>query len=569
MSLITVGQAVVEVLKAEGVKYVFGIPGAQTASLYDALYDTSEIRHIQVRHEQSASNMATAYAQLTGEPGVCTATTGPGATNLVTGIAEAFCGALPVIALTGRVLTAMSEKGAQQDIPQDLMFAPITKWTIKVERADRVVETLKLAFATARSGKPGPVVVDIPMDIYMQPIEFNGYVPVGKPPASRGDAKNIKSAVDKMLKAKHPIIIAGGGVITSGAFTELQQLAETLGIPVITSLSGRSAIPEDHPLAFGGLGLHRNEVSKKLLNEADFIIGLGFRFGEMDTNHMPGYIPAPGACHVKVDIDPTEMARNYVPDIGIVGDIKLVLSDILDIVNQSGGPDYRDKFHTIPRVKKLTVLKEQLETAVGKPEGKDAKPLHPEAVINGIKEVFPPETVLATDIGALTQPMTVFPYLKVNAPRTCITPTSLMAMGFSANSLPVAKLVHPNRPAVGICGDGSFQMVMNVLPVAVQYKLPVTWCILNDNGFGSIADVQQMIYNSRFTEVDFTAQPDFAGIAKACQCYGEKVEEPNEIKPALARALEANQQGVPAVLDFIVARERSKGAKDYFGALFE
>jgi acetolactate synthase-1/2/3 large subunit len=234
-----------------------------------------------------------------------------------------------------------------------------------------------------------------------------------------------------------------------------------------------------------------------------------------------------------------------------------------------GGPDHRTSFNNLAHVKALIDQKEQLETEAGKQIDADGKPLHPTAVNAAIKKVFPIDTVLATDIGALVQPQTVYPFLKVTAPRTCITPTSFMTMGFSANCLPVAKLVYPDRPAVSIVGDGSFQMIMNILPVAVQYHLPVTWCVMNDQGFGSIADVQDALYSSRYKEVNFEVQPDFAMIAEACQCYGERVEEPDQIEGALSRALEANQKGIPAVLDFIVARERSKMALEYFGGVLE
>ena len=292
MATMSGGHAVVEILKAEGVKAFFGLPGSHTLDIYDGLYQNRDsIRNILVRHEQVAANMASAYANITGEPGICCATAGPGATNLVSGIAEAFCGALPVIALTGRAPIASTIRGAAQEVPQEKIFAPITKWSVRVEKAEMIPEIMRQAFTVARTGKPGPVLVDFRWDMLRQPIDFGGYVPVGKPPRMRGDSAVIKAAVEELLRAKKPIIVAGGGTVMSGAFEELRRFAEMFALPVLTTLSGRGSFPDDHPLGCGGLGMHRNMLSKKLLNEADFVLGLGCRFEQYETNWKPGYIP--------------------------------------------------------------------------------------------------------------------------------------------------------------------------------------------------------------------------------------------------------------------------------------
>jgi acetolactate synthase-1/2/3 large subunit len=565
MPAISAGQAVVEILKAEGVKFVFGLPGGHTLSIYDALRDCREMRHILVRHEQAAANMAVGYSILTGEPGVCCATAGPGATNLVTGIAEALFGAVPVIALTGRAPIPVSLKGAAQEIAQEKLFAPITKWAVRVEKAELTVEIMRRALTIARSGKPGPVLVDFPMDVLAQPVEFQRYTPVGKPAPPRGSAELVQAAAEELLRSKTPIIIAGGGTVMSGAFDELRKFAETLAIPVLTTLSGRGSLPDDHPLGSGGLGMHRNKLSKKLLAEADFVLGLGCRFEQFETNWLPEYMPPAAACYVQVDADPSEIGRSVMPRIGICSDIKLLLQDLLKAVRERKGPDYRDGLQALPRIRELAQLKDEVIAEARRIEARSQKPMNPIGVVREIREVFPRETTAGIDIGNIAQALGgAFPYFSVYEPRSVIACTSFYAMGFAAQAIPVARLVYPERPAVAICGDGSFQMILNVLPVAAEQNLPVTWCILDDQSLGSIKGMQEEGFKGRTFETFFRVQPDFALIAKACQCYGEKVEDPDQVKPALRRAMDANKRGIPAVLDFIVTGHGPEAAYEYF-----
>jgi acetolactate synthase-1/2/3 large subunit len=568
MTMMSGGQSIVEILKAEGVKHFFGLPGGHTLNIYDGLYrNRDSIRNVLVRHEQVASNMAAGYASLTGEPGICCATAGPGATNIVSGIAEAFYGALPLIALTGRAGVPSIMRGAAQEVPQEKIFAPITKWSVRVERTEMIPEIMRQAFTVARSGKPGPVLVDIPWDLLMHSFDFGGYVPVGKPPQPRGDSKGVEAAVRELLRAKQPIIVSGGGTVMSGAFEELRQFAETFAVPVLTTLSGRGSLPDDHPLGCGGLGMHRNMLSKKLLNEADFVLGLGCRFEQFETNWKPGWIPSAEACYVQVDSDPKEIGRAVIPKIGIISDIKLVLEDMMKVARELGGPDYRATFRTLPKMREIGELKGQVEADVRKAATRDDKPLYPGRVVRTTRDVFPRETTVAVDIGCLAQAMGgAFPYFSVYEPRSIIPCTSFYCMGYAASAAPVAKLVYPERPAVAFCGDGSFGMIMNVLPAAAENHLPVTWCVLDDGCLGSIKFMQEGMFNHCFSTA-FTVRPDFAAIAKACECYGEKVEEPDQIKPALGRALEANNKGMPAVLDFRTSSEGPEAALEYFGSL--
>ncbi len=557
MEELTAGRAIVEMWRAEGVRHVFGLPGGHVISIYDALYDTPEIRHVLVRHEHAAACMASGYAQLTGEPGVCVVTAGPGATNLATGIAEAYVGSLPLIAIAGRGATANAHRGAAQEIATEQLFAPITKWSVRVDRADLVWEVIHEAFAIARNGKPGPVYIDIPRDLLDTEIERRAYLPVGPPARPSADPYRVGEVATLLAGAERPLIVAGGGVIAAGAWKELGELAELLAAPVITTLAGRGSIPDDHPLSVGGLGAHRNRLSKRLLAEADVVLGLGCRFEEMETNWRPGFVPGPDALYIQVDIDAAELGRSIPAHLGVVGDIRAVLDQLLETLNAHGvAPTYVDY------APELAAIDAEIDELAARTE----RPIHPVRVIRAIREVFPRETTVAIDVGAITQHIAGgHPFFKVFEPRSLIVPSSFYGMGFASAGLPAAKLARPLAPAVGLVGDGSFQMVMNVLPVAAENNLPVTWCVFNDHALGSIWDIQEHRLEKRILGTEFTVQPDFAKVAEACGCRGERVEDPAEVEPALRRALEANGSGVPAVIDFQVARERLVQTFEHFG----
>lgn len=321
---------------------------------------------------------------------------------------------------------------------------------------------------------------------------------------------------------------------------------------------------DDHALAAGGIGHHRTWLTARLLPEADVVLGLGCRFEEQETNWRPTYLPDPAACYIQVDIDPTEIGRSVVPQIGIVGDIKLVLEELIEHLRGSL-PLVKAATGAKSRVQMLGREKKKLEAEVREMAASEQRPLHPMRVIREVRDVFPRESTVAIDVGVLAQGMGgAFPYFKVFEPRSVIVPSSFYGMGFAASALPVAKLARPDRPAVGFVGDGSFQMIMNVLPVAAEFKLPVTWCVLNDQALGSIYDGQRAAFGNRVIATTFKVQPDFAKIAEACQCHGEKVVEPGEVRPALDRALAANARGIPAVIDFLVAKERVAGSVNFF-----
>lgn len=569
METITAGRAVVEALRAEGVRWVFGIPGGHVITIYDGLYDAPEIEHVLVRHEQTAASLAAAAAQLTGEPGVCLVTAGPGATNLLTGVAEAYVGCLPMVILSGRAATGTAARGAAQEVSTELVFAPVTKSAVRVDRADRIVDAVRDGFALARSGRPGPVLIDLPRDLLDAPVAAVPYRPADRLPRAAGAQDAVAAAAAALQQAQRPLLIAGGGTLASGAAGVVRTLAERLAMPVLTSLSGRGAIPEDHPLAAGGLGAHRTRVSARLLADADVVLGLGFRFEEMETNWRPGFVPAPGSTHIQVDIEPAEIGRSVEAQIGIVGDVRTVVEQLLDALPDRG--DGGDRFAEQPRIEMLArglaeVEAEAEELASPSPPQMDPPaPMHPLVPIRTVRRALPRDATVGFDVGCLAQHIAgAHPYFRVYEPRSTIVPSSFYGMGFVAAALPAARLVHPERPAVAFVGDGSFQMVMNVLPAAAERRLGVTWCVLNDGALGSIRDIQMHRFENRILDTEFRIQPDFAAIARACGCHGERVDDAAEVEAAVERALAANEEGIPAVLDFAVAPERVEGTLEHY-----
>ncbi|MGD0555164.1 MAG: thiamine pyrophosphate-binding protein [Streptosporangiaceae bacterium] len=554
------GHAIVEALRAEGTEVVFGLPGGHILGVYDGLFDNPDIRHVLVRHEHTAAAMAAGYAQLTGQPGVCIATAGPGATNLLTAVAEAYVGALPLVILTGRATTATAYRGAAQEVSTEKVFAPVTKWAVRADRADLLVDLVRRAFAIARGGKPGPVLIDIPRDLLMEDVEVTDYVPSVSRQRIGGPAAAVEQAASLLSAADRPLIVAGGGAVASGAFAEVAALAEALRAPVLTSMSGRGIIPDDHPLAAGGLGAHRNPLSKRLLPAADVIIGLGTRFEEMETNWRPGYVPSPDAQYIQVDLDATELGRSITARVGVIGDVRTVVSQLLRVL-----PPAPEDWADDPRVREVTEGVAAIDASADESLADDRVPLSPLRVIRSARRVFPRDTTVATDVGCLSEHIAgSFPYFRVYEPRSFISPSSFYGMGFCTSAVLSAPVVYPDRPALCFSGDGSFQMVLPVLPAAVENKLPVTWCVLDDEALGSIRDLQEYRYDERYLATSFGYQPDLAGIATACGCYGETVTAPGSIAGALERALAANRAGQPAVLDFKVAPDRMEQSREHF-----
>ncbi|KON30881.1 acetolactate synthase [miscellaneous Crenarchaeota group-15 archaeon DG-45] len=553
---------IVDALEKEGVRFVFGLPG-HPAVLYDSLYDAEAVEAVLVRHETSGAFMAMAYARLTRQPGVCFGSPGPGVANLIPGVLEAQSGCTPLIALGSSASSMHVGMGAFQETPQVDMFRPITKGVFKLPSADRAAWTMRRAFSLASNGKPGPIYVDVPFDVGTSTTAEVEYVPSDRPIRIRPDPERVKEAADLLLASERPVIVAGGGAYASAASGELIALAERLGIPVLTTPCGRGVIPESHPLALGLVGLYRTRVGRRVYQEADLLITLGSRNEEFQTaawRHFPE-----GARFVQVDIDPSEMGRNWVPDVAVVGDAKLVLRDLMAAVSERAR---RRPLEEMPRVRSMLEAKEAFEAEVEAECADAPAPLKSKRVVREANRVFGSGTVLVNENGSQDLWSYYFPYYKVLDVDGCVAPAEQTCMGFGVAGAIGAKLAAPDRKVICTTGDGAFQMFMKELPTAVQCGAPVTWIVLNNFSLGWIK-LHERALGDRYIAVDFEAQPDFAAVAEACGCHGERVDEASAVRPALEDALRQNEAGVPVVLDFIVDPwDFSDGFKEFHTSIW-
>ena len=536
--------AVVDALKKEKVEYFFGIPG-NPHIIYDQLYDTPQIKPILVRHECSGVLMAMAYARISGKTGVCFASPGPGVANLVPGFLEAYSACTPLVAPCPYVSMEDEGKGAFQECDQVGMFKPVSKWSVRVPRTGRIPWYMQRAFSLAINGQPGPVFLEIPTDVGFGEADMPEYVPP-KRLLVRGDPAQTSAAIDLILKAEMPVIIAGGGLVLSRAYAELIQLAEMVGAPVMTTPCGRGSIPEDHPLAIGQVGLYRTKVGKNIQEKSDLIVTIGSRNEEFQSGAWK-YFPKK-AKYIQIDIEPFEIGRNWHPDVAIVGDAKLVMTDMIEGMRTK----MKKKLEEMPRVNAIIKAKQEYEAEVEKECKTDAVPIRTKRVVRELNKVFGKDTILCNENGMQDIWSYYFPYYKVLSVGDTFPPGEQTIMGMAVAGAIGAKLAAPKKKVVCTTGDGAFQMFMKEMPTAVQYSAPVTWVVLNNYSLGWIKYVEKLT-NERFIAADFKAQPDFVKMAEANKCYGEHVEKPRDVESALRNALKANNEGVPAVLDFVIA----------------
>ena len=539
-----VWQGIVSALKAEKTEYIFGLPGGDL--FYDALYDVPEIKTVLVREESAGPFMAMGYARLSGSPGICFAPAGPGVANLVPGILEAHSACLPVVAIGCSSKRANAGMGAFQEMDQVSILKPITKWSERVTEPNRISWVMRRAFSLATQGKPGPVYVDIPRDTGAEEITPASYVPAEYPLRTSGDPQKIKEAAALLLKARRPVLVPGGGAVSSRAFDEVKKIVELLSLPLMTTPCGRGILSEEHPMACGLVGLYFSEIGEKVYGEADLLMTLGSRNEDFQSGEQR-FFPK-GAKYIQVDIDPEEMGRNWVPDVAVAGDVKLVLQAILREIQRAGVKKGKPN----PRMAKLLKAKEAYEARVKKECLSDSSiPLKTKRIVRELYEVFGKDTILANENGSQDLWSYYWPYYKVGNINSCVAPGEQTCMGGGCSAAIGAKLAMPERDVVCTTGDGAFQMFMKELATAAQHKAPVTYVVLNNFSLGWIKFAQRNRGN-RFISTDYMVQPDFVKIAEASQCYGERVEKPEEIRPALERALKATRKGVPAVLDFVV-----------------
>ena len=533
----TGAKILVESLRREGVETIFGYPGGQILPVYDELYD-SPLRHILVRHEQAAAHAADGFARASGRVGVCLATSGPGACNLVTGIATAYMDSVPVVAITGQVPTYMLGNDAFQESDITGITMPVTKHSYLVKKTDEISRIVQEAFYVAGTGRPGPVLIDLPKDAQTgtakdvplaDKVTLRGYNPTYK-----GHTRQIDKVVSLIVEAERPIIYAGGGVISSNASEELVTLATTLGIPVTTTLMGLGCIPCDHPLNLGMLGMHGTEYANFAVTECDLLLAIGARFDDRVTGKIDTF--APNAKIVHIDIDPAEIGKNKAVDVPIVGDVKAVLADILNSIKKKGVHDaWRKK---IQHWREHHPLK----------FAHDGK-LHPQYILQQMNELLNGDAVIVSEVGQ--NQMWTAQYFGFRKPRTWITSGGLGTMGYGFPAAIGAHFARPDVPVFDVAGDGSIQMNIQELGTVAQYKIPVKIAILNNMYLGMVRQWQELFFDHRYS---FTELPsvDFVKIANAYGVEGVRVESVDEVMPALKESLAA--EGA-FVIDFRIERE--------------
>jgi len=537
-------QTVFESLLREGVEFIFGFPGGAVINLYDELMNYPQIKHILVRHEQGALHAADGYARATGKTGVCLVTSGPGATNIVTGVATAFMDSIPIVALTGQVATNQIGNDAFQEADIVGITRTCAKHSYLVKNTGDLARTIHEAFHVASTGRPGPVVIDLPKDVitgeslfeYPEKIRLRGYAPV-----TLGHPGQIKLAVREILKAKKPVIYAGGGIIHSGSHRELVALAELAKIPVTVTLLGLGGFPADHPLFLGMLGMHGTYAANMAITHCDLLIAIGSRFDDRVTGKVETF--APSARIIHVDIDPSSISKNVTVDVPIVGDAKNVLARMVQLLKEHG--DFWKATRT-PWLKEVRQYAAE-HPVYYEPSGDVIKPQY---VVEQIHRLTRGQAIIATEVGQ--NQMWTAQFYQFTRPRTLLSSGGLGTMGYGLPAAIGAQLAFPDRIVFDIAGEGSFQMNVQELATAVQYGLPIKVAILNNHYLGMVRQWQELFFDKRYSQTAMDAQPDFARLAEAYGAVGLRAEHPEEVIPCLEKALAI--QG-PVVVDFHVDPE--------------
>ena len=537
------GEAIIESLKNMGVKTIFGYPGGQTIPFYDMLYD-ADIDHILVRHEQAAAHAADGYARASGRVGVCLATSGPGATNLVTGIGTAFMDSSPIVAITGQVPTHLIGNDAFQEADIIGITMPITKHSYQPKNPDLIPSMIKSSFEIASTGRPGPVLIDVPKEVQEGEltqfrddlIQTPGYNPTVK-----GNIRQIKKARDLIKQAKRPMILAGAGVIISNACCELKQLAESINAPVMTSLLGKGAFDETSDLALGMLGMHGRKVSNDYINESDLLIAIGIRFSDRTTGRLDSFVPDTKVIHI--DIDPAEIGKNVDVELPIVGDARNVLKSLNKLLNDYAPSDDVNNWTNMIKAKKQELLPRV---------SYDDVPLKPQRVIKEIAEALAPEAILTTDVGQ--NQMWAAHFFDTQKPRKFISSGGLGTMGFGFPAAIGAKVACPDDPVVSINGDGGFLMVCQELATVREYDLPVIAVVLENRTLGMVYQWQSLLYNERHSQTLLGNSPDFVKLAESFGVNAVKITKPGETKEALSSAIKDNE---PILLNVVIDSEEA------------
>jgi len=546
-------EAILNMIKAQGVAFIFGL-GDIPLQLYSR--NVPGVKSINVRYEGSAPFMAMAYARLTGKPGVCGASAGPGTANLVPGILEAYSGCSPLVIICQTISQKTEGMGDFQETDQVSMMKPITKWSARVHHAERIPWFIHRAFSVAINGQPGPVYLEIPYDVSgitkyaLTDVTLPEYVPAQKVRVA-ADQELIGEATKLILKSARPVLVVGNGAVQSGAAEEFKEFIELLGIPFLTTPGGRGILPETHPLALGVCGLYRTKVGKAVYNNADLLITIGTRNEAFQTHSWQDF--PRGARFIQIDIAPFEIGRNWMPDIGIVGDARLVLRQFIEATGARAKKP--EDFRTMPRVKEIIKAKNDFAKEVAAECLVDATPFPAKRAVYELTQVFGENTILVSENGSQDSWAYCFPYCTLLEGSEWVPVAEQTCMGMGVAGAIAAKLAKPEKKVVCVTGDGAFQMYMKELPTAVQYNAGCTWVVLNNSALGWVKHNQ--LENTGWDTATFKVQPDFVKWAEACQCYGRRVEKPPEVKPALEEALKVNQKGIPAVIDIATGLDMS------------
>jgi acetolactate synthase-1/2/3 large subunit len=542
----TGSQIIIECLKKEGVDTLFYYPGGAVLPLFDEFIN-APFKQILVRHEQAAVHAADGYARATGKVGVAVVTSGPGATNTVTGIATAYMDSIPILVLTGQIPTLLIGNDAFQEADIIGITRPCTKHNYLVKDIKDLGPTLKKAFYVARHGRPGPVLVDLPKDVLVSSAEFKYPDKVfirGYQPNYEGHPGQIRRAVDLILKSKRPVLYAGGGIILSNAAKELTLFAEKLGMPVTMTLMGLGCFPGNHPLSLGMLGMHGTYRANMAVMESDLLVAIGARFDDRVTGKIESF--APHAKIIHIDIDPTSISKNVKVDLPIVGDCRTVLSKILSLLEEEDTDSLRSGlgkwYQCIERWKNVHDMNYQ--------QGEIIKPQY---VVEKIYELTKGEAIITTEVGQ--NQMWTAQYYHFIKPRTLLTSGGLGTMGYGFPAAMGAQVAFPDKLVIDIAGDGSFQMNSQELAAVVQYQLPIKVAILNNGYLGMVRQWQEFFYGKRYASVSLEGiSPDFVKLAEAYGAVGLRATKPEEVVPVLQQAFSTKK---PVIIDFVVDPEEN------------
>ncbi len=536
-----------ECLKLEGVDTVFAYPGGTVINIFDELYSCPEIKNILPRHEQAAVHAADGYARASGRVGVAIATSGPGATNTVTGIATAYMDSIPLIVITGQVPTALIGNDAFQEVDIIGITRPCTKHNFLVKNVKDLPSIVKKAFYIARTGRPGPVLIDLPKDVqtataefkYPDSVELRGYKPT-----IEGHPRQIAKAANMLLSAKKPVIYVGGGVVLANAAEALFNLTAVLNAPVTTTLMGLGAFPEDNPLSLGLLGMHGTYYANMAVMNCDLLVAVGARFDDRVTGKVAAF--APQAKIIHIDVDPTSIRKNVRVDLPIVGDVGDVLSRLVASFEEYPQAVETFRRNVMPWLGEIDAWKSKHPMTYKH----TATVIKPQMVIQKLKELSNDDAIIATDVGQ--HQMWTAQFFRFTRPRTLLTSGGLGTMGFGLPAAMGAQVAFPNRQVIAICGDGGFQMNMQEMATLVQNRLPVKICVMNNNFLGMVRQWQELFFDKRYSNTVMDLPIDFVMLAEAFGAKGFQATKPEEVEDVIKKGFKTPG---PVIMEFKIARE--------------